>query len=163
MMMKLIGEEIGLSAILFIICAVGIKNGAVGIVHLYHKDVQDKCVEMGLTTYVLIKKRAIIMKLCIIPVYLLYIFMSVYAINGVRGFLPGFLHIFAIFSIMNLFDRFIIDILWVEHTNAWTIPGTEECKPYIDKKDKILKWTIGTVGFAVLSAICSAIMTIVLK
>lgn len=163
MLIKIIIEGIGLSLILLSLCAVGIKNGAVGMVHLYHKDVQDKCVEMGLTTYKLIKKRAIIMKLCSIPLYLIYVIICVYAINGVRSFLPGFLHIFAIFSILNLFDRFIIDILWVEHTKAWTIPGTEEFKPYIDKKDKILKWTMGTVGFFVLSAIVSVIMTLLLK
>lgn len=163
MLVKIIAEGLGLSAILFIICTVGIRNGAVGMVYLYHKDVQDRCVEMGLTTHELIRKRAIIMKLCAIPVYLIYVLISVYVINGVCGFLFGFLHIFAILSIVNLFDRFVIDVLWVEHTNAWTIPGTEELKPYINKRDKILKWTMGTVGFAAFSVILSAIMTIVLK
>jgi len=28
--------------------AIGIRNGAVGMVHLYHQDVKDRCVEMGL-------------------------------------------------------------------------------------------------------------------
>lgn len=163
MWMKIMIEGIGLSAILFIVCAVGIRNGAVGMVHLYHKDVQDRCVEMGLTTHELIKKRSRMVKFCITPVYLIYVLISVYVINGVHGFLPGFLHIFVILSIMNLFDRLVIDFFWVGHTKAWTIPGTEELKPYIDKKDKIAKWTMGTVGFAVLAAILSAIMTIVLK
>lgn len=163
MLMKIIFEGIGLSAILFIVCAVGIRNGAAGMVHLYHKDVQDKCVEMGLTTHERIKKKSMIMKLCVTPLYLIYVLICVYAINGARGFLTGFLHIFAIMFIMNLFDRLIIDGFWVEHTKAWTIPGTEELKPYIDKKDKILKWSMGTVGFAVLSVIISVIMTLLLK
>lgn len=51
----------------------------------------------------------------------------------------------------------------VGHTKTWTIPGREKLKPYIDKKDKIVKWTMGTVGFAIFVAILSAIMTIVLK
>ena len=55
MFWKLMIEGLGLSIILFIICAVGIRNGAVGMVQLYHKDVQDKCVELGLTTYEKIK------------------------------------------------------------------------------------------------------------
>lgn len=58
MLMKVIIEGIGLSAILFILCAVGIRNGAVGMVHLYHKDVQDRCVELDLTTHEQIRKRA---------------------------------------------------------------------------------------------------------
>ncbi len=163
MFWKLMIEGLGLSIILFIICAVGIRNGAVGMVQLYHKDVQDKCVELGLTTYEKIKKRAMIVRLISIPVYVLYILTCVYVINGVHAFGDGFLHIFVILSIMNLFDRFVIDEIWVGHTNAWTIPGTEEFKPYINKKDKIMKWTMGTVGFAVMSAILSGIMALILN
>ena len=40
---------------------------------------------------------------------------------------------------MGLFDRFFIDMYWVEHTKAWDIPKTEELKPYIPKKMKIVK------------------------
>lgn len=38
-------------------------------------------------------------------------------------------------SVMNLIDRFLIDGVWVGHTKAWTIPGTEDLKPYITAKD----------------------------
>ncbi len=37
---------------------------------------------------------------------------------------------------MNLMDRLLVDGYWVGHTNAWTIPGTEDLKPYITAKDK---------------------------
>lgn len=139
MLVRIIIEGIGLCMILFTVCAVGIKDGAVGMVHMYHKDVQDRCVEMGLTTHRRIQKRAKVMKLCGILVYLAYVLIAVYAVNGVRGFLPGFLHIFAILSILNLFDRLVIDAYWVGHTKSWTIPGTEEFKPYINQKDKAAK------------------------
>lgn len=162
MVVRIIIEGIGLCIILFTVCAVGIKDGAVGMVHLYHKDVQDRCVEMGLTTHERIQKKGKTMKLCGMLLYLVYVLTAVYAVNGVRGFLPGFLHIFAIFSIMNLFDRLVIDGYWVGHTRAWTIPGTEECKPYINRKDKAVKWARGTVGFAVLSAAVSAVMALLL-
>ena len=61
-----------------------------------------------------------------------------------------------------MIDRLIIDEYWVGHTKAWEIPGTEDMKPYIDQKDKIGKWLMGTVGFAILSAILSGIMTLVM-
>lgn len=86
--------------------------------------------------------------------------VCVYAINGARGFLNGFWQMFLILSIMNLMDRFLVDDLWVGHTSAWTIPGTEDLKPYIKPKDKQKKWLFGTVGRAVISAILSGIMTI---
>ena len=48
-------------------------------------------------------------------------------------------------------------------TKAWDIPGTEDLKPYIDRKDRIEKWLVGTVGFAALSAILSGVMALVLR
>ena len=51
---------------------------------------------------------------------------------------------------MGLFDRFFIDFYWVEHTKAWNIPNTEELKPYIPKKMKIIKWLGTIIGFAII-------------
>lgn len=52
---------------------------------------------------------------------------------------------------MGLFDRFFIDWYWVEHTKAWNIPNTEDLKPYIPKKMKIVKWVGTIVGFGIIS------------
>ncbi len=62
---------------------------------------------------------------------------------------------FAILSIVNLIDRLVIDEYWVGHTRSWVIPGTEDMRPYITGKDKLMKWLMGTAGFAVLSALLS--------
>ena len=71
---------------------------------------------------------------------------------------------FTIMYIMcGLFDRLFIDWYWVGHTKAWLIPGTEDLKPYINRKDKIGKWLVGTVGFAILCAILAGIMTFVVS
>ena len=40
-----------------IICVVGIANGPVGMVFFYEKEVQDKAVELELTTREMINKR----------------------------------------------------------------------------------------------------------
>ena len=97
-----------------------------------------------------------------IPGYLLYVLVCVYAVNGARGFWPGSWQLFAILSIMNLIDRFLIDGWWVGHTNAWTIPGTEDLRPYITAKDKQTKWLFGTVGMLVIAAVLSGIMALLL-
>ena len=85
------------------------------------------------------------------------------AVNGARGFWPGFRQTFAILSVVNLIDRLLIDEYWVGHTRAWDIPGTEDLKPYINRKDKLGKWLVGTVGFAILSALLSGIMALALR
>ena len=88
--------------------------------------------------------------------------VCVYGINGAKGFAAGFWQLLVILSVMNLIDRFLVDGCWVGHTNAWTIPGTEDLKPYITAKDKQKKWLFGTVGMAVIAAVLSAMMTIFL-
>ena len=98
-----------------------------------------------------------------IPGYIIYALICVYAINGARGFIAGFWQMLVIFSIMNLIDRFLIDEYWVGHTKAWIIPGTEDLRPYITAEDKKKKWIMGTVGMALLAAILSGIMALILK
>ena len=158
--MKTIIEGLGLGILLVLVCAVGIRKGAVGIVHLYGKEVQDRCVKLGLTTHDKIRRNALVFKAVCIPGYITYVLVCVYAINGARGFLEGFWQLLVILSVMNLIDRFLVDGFWVGHTRAWTIPGTEDLKPYITAKDKCGKWLLGTVGMIIISAVLSVIMMI---
>ncbi|MBQ8161838.1 MAG: hypothetical protein IJ083_13995 [Clostridia bacterium] len=159
---KLIAEGLVLGFILFLICAIGIRNGAVGMVHLYDPKVQERVVRLKLTTKELIRKRSLLFRIFCISGYLIYVLVCVYAVNGARGFLQGFWQSFVILSIMNLIDRFLIDGYWVGHTDAWIIPGTEDLRPYISTKDKQKKWVMGTAGMAVISAVLSGIMTLIL-
>ena len=155
-------EGLGLGILLVLVCAVGIRNGAVGMVHLYHTDVQDRCVELGLTTHEKIRKNSKLFKLICLPGYIAYVLIMVYAVNGTRGFVTGFWQLLVILEVMNLIDRIGVDGWWVGHTAAWTIPGTEDLKPYINTKDKQKKWIGGTLGMAVTAAILAGIMAVVL-
>ena len=64
---------------------------------------------------------------------------------------------------MNLIDRFLIDEYWVGHTRAWIIPGAEDLRPYSTAKDKKRKWIMGTVGMAIIAAVLSGLMALILK
>lgn len=163
MILQTLLEGLGLSVLLVLVCAFGIRKGAVGMVHLYSPEVQERCVNLGLTTHERIKKNKTIFKALCIPGYLAYILVFTYAVNGARGFLAGFWQMLVILSVMNLIDRFLVDGLWVGHTKAWTIPGTEDLKPYITAKDKCKKWLFGTVGMAIISAVLSGIMMIFVR
>ena len=161
--LKLIAEGLGLGFLLYLVCAIGIRNGAVGMVHLYDPKVQERVVKLGLTTMEEIRKRRVRCKSLCLPGYLIYVLLCVYALNGARGFWPGFWQAFVILSIMNLIDRFLIDEYWVGHTKAWIIPGTEDLRPYITAKDKQRKWIMGTVGMALIAAVLSGTMAQILK
>ena len=160
MLLQVILEGLGLGALLVLVCAIGIRKGAVGMVHLYDQQVQERCVALGLTTKEKIKRNALRFKAICIPVYIAYVLICVYAINGADTFWSGFWQCFVILSVMNLIDRFLIDGYWVGHTKAWVIQGTEDLMPYITKADKCKKWLAGTIGMAVISAVLAGIGTL---
>ena len=56
-------------------------------------------------------------------------------------------------------DRVVVDWYWVEHTKAWNIPNTDDLKPYIPKKMKIVKWLGTIVGFAIIALIIAFVMS----
>ncbi len=159
---KLIAEGLGLGFLLILVCAVGIRKGAVGMVYLYDQKVQNRVVKLGMTTEEDIRNRSIRFKALCVPGYLIYVLLCVYLVNGARGFRSGFWQGLVILSVMNLIDRFLVDNYWVCHTKAWTIPGTEDLRPYITAKDKKQKWIMGTVGMAVIAAALSGIMALIL-
>ena len=156
-------EGLGLGALLFLVCAVGIRNGAVGMVHLYEPAVQERCITLGLTTREKIKRNQATFKIVCIPGYIAYVLVFVYAVNGARGFVAGFWQLLVILSVMNLIDRFLIDGYWVGHTKAWTIPGTEDLKPYIPAAAKRKKWLFGTLGMVVIAAVLAGIMALLVR
>ena len=113
MILQVILEGIGLGILLILVCAIGIRKGAVGMVHLYSPEVQERCVKLGLTTRKKIKRNALIFKAVCVPGYITYVLVCVYALNGAKGFVQGFWQLLVILSVMNLIDRFLIDGYWV--------------------------------------------------
>lgn len=129
MLLQTILEGLGLGALLAAVCAVGIRKGAVGMVHLYDQTVQERCIVLGLTTKERIKRNALCFKAICIPIYLAYVLLCV--CHQRRTYLLGrLLAVLVILSVMDLIDRLGIDGYWVGHTSAWVIPGTEDLTPY---------------------------------
>lgn len=157
MLLQTILEGLGLGVLLVAVCAIGIRKGAVGMLHFYDQKVQGRCIVLGLTTKEKIKRNSLRFKVICIPMYLAYVLVCVYAINGAHTFWDGFWQCFVILSAMNLIDRLDIDGYWVGHTKAWVIPGTEDLMPYISKADKQKKWLFGTMGMAVSSLVLAGI------
>lgn len=57
LVIKLILEGLGLGGLLCLLCAVGIHGGAIGMIHLYDKKVQERVISLGMTTEEAIRKR----------------------------------------------------------------------------------------------------------
>ncbi len=156
--MLLLIESLAMCFILLIICVVGIANGPVGSVYFYEPDVQERVVELGLTTNEKIKKGYTIAAVCLFVPVLFFVPTMVYCVNGARGFWDIFTQITSILLVTGLFDRIFIDWYWVGKTKAWLIPGTEDLMPYIPKKTVIGKWVGTLVGYPIVAAIQAAVL-----
>ena len=156
--MLILLEGILMCFILLLVCVIGIANGPVSMVTLYEKDVQQRVVELGLTTKEKIKKATILSGIALFAPTLILVPLLVYGINSAASFREGFWQMTAIYLIMNLFDRIFIDWYWVGKTKVWFIPGTEDLMPYIPKKVLIRKWVGSLVGFPMIAAMIAGVM-----
>lgn len=156
--MVLILECMVICFILLVPCVVAIANGIHNAAFLFERDVQDRVVEMGLVTREHLDRNKKVFKYTTLLIMAAFVIWAVYGINGARGFWNPFWQIYVLAMAEGLFDRFFIDWYWVGHTKAWTIPGTEDLKPYIPRKTLIVKWVTVIVGNPVIAAAIAGIM-----
>ena len=88
--------------------------------------------------------------------------LCVFIINGARGFQQSFLQFVIILWIMGIFDRIGVDLIWVGHTKAWIIPGTEDLMPYIPVKIHVMKWLVTIFLYPAIAALICWLMSLVL-
>ena len=161
--LKVVIEGLILCLFLYLTCLFGIRKGAVNMVYLYEKKVQDRVVELGLTTSEKIKSGSIRFKTIGLIGYFGYAAVCVFAINGARGLWPTFAQFVSVLLIMGVFDRIFIDWLWVGHTKAWIIPGTEDLMPYIPVKVHLFKWFATLIVYPVIILLICFIVSLFLK
>ncbi len=161
--MLIIFEGITAAAIVLLACVIGIANGAHNMAFFYEEDVQNRVEELGLISKAQIKTNQKKFFLYGILPFFILVMIAVYVINKARGFFDPFVQMTSILLIEGIFDRLFIDWYWVGRTKAWQIPGTEDLKPYINKKAWIRK-LLGTIfGYPLIAAVISFIFSLIIK
>ena len=158
-MIMAILEGIVMCFILLIICVVGITDGPVGMVFFYEKEVQERVIELELTTQETINKRKMITFIALLVPQFLLVPITVYLVNGASDFKTAAVQMTVIYLISGLFDRLFIDWYWVGKTKAWIIPGTEDMRPYIYGKTLIGKWVSTLLGYPIMAIIIARIVS----
>ena len=130
MLLQVILEGIGLGVLLILVCAIGIRKGAVGMVHLYSQKVQERCVTLGLTTHAKIKRNALIFKAVCVPGYIAYVLVCVYALNGAKGFVQGFWQLLVILSFTKPASSRWLPVWPIQnrHTGPFAGSAPHECR-----------------------------------
>ena len=107
-----------------------LRGGAVDGLYFYPKTVQERAIEIGLTTQETIKKkRKIFMtEFYIVMLTALVIIISLW--NHVTDFKTAYLQALLFLEVMNIYDGIVIDKIWVGYSKFWLIRGCEDI-PYV--------------------------------
>ena len=134
-----------------------VRGGAVNGLYFYPKPVQDRAIELGLTTReTMNRKRAIFMtEFYIVMLTALVLIIGVW--NRVLYFRTAYLLALLFLEVMNWYDGVVIDRLWVGHSSFWCLPGCEDI-PYVQTWGQVLKkrmvlTLIWIVGAAIVAGI----------
>ena len=103
-----------------------VGNNALNALYFYPKPVQERVYELGLTDRKTVAKKR---KHFMIPFFLVMLAALLLIIglwNSVRDFWPAYGQALLFLEVMNWYDGFVIDRLWVVHSRLWIIPGTED-------------------------------------
>lgn len=154
-MVTAIIEGFVLSFVLLLVCVVNIRNGAVGGLQYYEREVKERAVELGLITKEQIKRNKLLSFIPFTAALLILAPVMAFYVNGAKTFLQGFAELTVMYAVCGLFDRIFIDWYWVGHTKAWIIEGTEDLMPYINGKVWIRKLVLTIVLYPALAALLS--------
>ena len=115
-----------------------VKGGAINGLYFYPKAVQDRAIEIGLTDReTMNRKRKRFMTLFYV-VMLTALVLIIAFWNRVRDFQTAYLQALLFLEVMNVYDGFVIDKLWVGYSKFWLLPGCEDL-PYIQTWAQVLK------------------------
>lgn len=114
------------STLFTLMVKLAVGNNALNALYFYPKPVQERVYELGLTDRKTVAKKR---KRFMIPFFLVMLAVLLLIIglwNSVRDFWPAYGQALLFLEVMNWYDGFVIDRLWVVHSRLWIIPGTED-------------------------------------
>jgi len=127
-----------------------VRGGAIDGLYFYPKAVQDRAIEIGLTTRdTMNRKRKVFMtEFYIVMLVTLVLIIGLW--NRISDFKTAYLYALLFLEVMNWYDGIVIDEVWVRYSEFWLLPGCEDM-PYVQTIRQMLKkrlfltliWVIG--------------------
>ncbi len=138
-----------------------VRGGAINGLYFYPKPVQERAIEIGLTTQDTVRRKRKRFMVLFYIVMLAALLLIVGFWNGVTDFKTAYLQSLLFLEVMNWYDGIVIDKVWVGHSQFWVLPGTEDI-PFVQTWSQVLKkrciltlvWAVGaviTAGLVVLA------------
>ena len=144
-----------------------VRGGSVEGLYFYPKTVQERAIEIGLTTQEEIKKKRKIFMTEFYIVMLVALVLIIGLWNHVTDFKTAYLQALLFLEVMNIYDGIVIDKIWVGYSKFWKIPGCEDI-PYVQSWLQVLKKRsflalIWVAGAAIVAGIVVLIFSFVIS
>ena len=153
---------------LFIYCLIftlmvmnSVRGGAIDGLYFYPKAVQDRAIEIGLTTSeTMNRKRKVFMtEFYIVMLVTLVLIIGLW--NHISDFKTAYLYALLFLEVMNWYDGIVIDEVWVRYCKFWLLPGCED-RPYVQTIKQMLKKRLFlTLVWIIGAAIVAGIVTLI--
>lgn len=144
---------------------IAVRDNALNGIYFYPREVQKRAVEIGLIDEITIRKKR---KHFMIAFYIVMAALLLGIIglwNRASDFKSAYLQAVLFLEVMNWYDGFIIDEIWVRFSKFWVIPGLEDMdyvQPWTQMFRKRLVLTaIWLVGAAIIAALVVGIRSAV--
>ena len=131
--------ELTLYCLLFtIMVRYAVRGGAIDGLYFYPKAVQDRALEIGLTTREAIRRKKKIFMTEFYIVMLTALVLIIGVLHRVSDFKTAYLLALLFLEVMNWYDGIVIDKIWVGHSKFWILAGCEEL-PFVQTWKQVLK------------------------
>jgi len=138
-----------------------VRGGAIDGMYFYPKAVQDRAIEIGLTTRETMNRKRKIFMTEFYIVMLITLVLIIGLWNNVSDFKAAYLNALLFLEVMNWYDGIVIDEVWVRYSKFWVIPGCEDI-PYVQTIKQMLKKRLFlTLVWVIGAAIVAGIVTLV--
>jgi len=153
--------QIALFCLLYILMVkFAVRDSGLNCLYFYPKDFLAEAERRGLADKDAVMKKGthFMVPFCLI---LLVALVSMIAFwNHVTDFRTAYIQSALFLVVVNWFDAFIIDRLWVGHSKIWVIQGMEGI-PYVKSwKTILVKRSLGTVMYLVISLAVAGIVVL---
>ena len=115
--------------VLFTLSVFLISRDPIKTLHNYPPKIQERV--KSLEEYkdkIPTKENKLVAKLCASVIFLIIISFILRYINGYTSFIESFRYGFLLWTIVNLYDVIVLDIIWFCHDKRFVFKGTEDMK-----------------------------------
>ncbi|EUC53404.1 MULTISPECIES: hypothetical protein [Mogibacterium] len=137
-----------------------VRGGAIDGLYFYPKIVQERAIEIGLTTKEVMQRKKKIFMTEFYIIMLVALVLIIGVLHRVSDFKTAYLLALLFLEVMNWYDGIVIDKIWVGHSKFWILAGCEEL-PFVQTWKQVLKkrglltliWIVGAVIVAEIVAL----------